>query len=250
MEMEFVRGVRLKDEDAKEAGRIAAELDVSLSSHAPYYVNFCSKDEQKMANSKRHVFQAARATALAGGKITVFHPGFYQKLTPKEAFEIAKKELSGLVEKLKQHGIKVRLGAETVGKKSAFGSLHENISLAQEVEMVDPVLDFAHMLARGDFTLRTADDFRSVLEMVEKKLPNYSKRIHCHFSEINFSEKGELNHLPLGTNNLPPFRILMEVLAENGYSGTVICESPKLDLDALAMQQHYFDALKRAKHAH
>jgi len=239
MEMEFVRGVRLKDHDAKEVGKVASELDISLSSHAPYYVNFCSKDEQKMANSRRHIFQAANATHLAGGRITVFHPGFYQGLAPKEAFAIAKKELIGLVERLRQHGIGTILGAETVGKKSAFGSLQENIALAEEIERVEPVLDFSHMVARGDFKLRTTDDYRSVLEMVEKRLPGYSKHIHCHFSEINFSDKGELNHLPLGTDNVPPFRPLMEALAENGYSGTVICESPKLDLDAQLMQQHY-----------
>ncbi len=239
MEIEFVRGVRMKDEAAEEAGRIARELDVSISSHAPYYVNFCSKEEAKMANSRKHLFQSAKATHLAGGRVTVFHPGFYQKLSPAEAYSIAKKELAALVEKLRQHGIRTVLGAETVGKKSAFGSLGENIRLAQEVEQVEPVLDFAHLLARGDFPCRDADDYRRLLGMVENELPGWHRHIHCHFSGINYGEKGELNHLPLGSGGPPPFGPLMEVLAENGYSGTVICESPRLDMDALLMQKEY-----------
>jgi deoxyribonuclease-4 len=239
MEMEFVRGVRLKEEVAKEVGAAAAELDISLSSHAPYYINFCTKDEQKMINSRRHLFQAAQATHNAGGRITVFHPGFYLKSTPSEAFSIARRELSDLVEKLKQHGIKTILGAETVGKRSAFGSLHENIMLAQEIEQCEPVLDFAHMLARGDFRLRSEDDYRSALDMVEEQLPGYCGHIHCHFSEINYTEKGERNHLALGSNNLPPYKPLIRVLAENGYNATIICESPKIDLDAQKMQDYY-----------
>jgi deoxyribonuclease-4 len=239
MEMEFVRGVRLSTDSAKQIGKKARELDIALSSHAPYYVNFCSTDEQKMNNSRRHLFKAAEVTHHAGGRITVFHPGFYLKNTAQKAYEIAKRELSALVEKLQAHGIKTILGAETVGKKTAFGSLHENIKLSQDIAQVEPVLDFAHLLARGDFKFDNKDDYRKLFDLVEKELPGYAKHIHCHFSEINFSDKGERNHLALGSNNNPPYKPFIEVLAEGGYSATVICESPKIDIDAIKMQKYY-----------
>ena len=239
MEMEFVRGVRLSQDSALEIGKRAKELDISLSSHAPYYVNFCSKEEQKIANSRKHLFDSARITGLAGGRITVFHPGFYQKLDPGTAYAVAKRELSGLVEALKSHGIKTILGAETVGKKSAFGSLEENIRLSQDIEQVEPVLDFAHLLARGDFSISTKEDYRGILSFLEERLPGSSNHIHCHFSEINFTGKGERNHLALGSNNKPPYKPFMELLAENGYRATVICETPNLEIDALKMQEWY-----------
>jgi hypothetical protein len=31
----------------------------------------------------------------------------------------------------------------------------------------------------------------------------------------------------------------MKLLAENGYSGTIICETPKLDLDAMLLRDKY-----------
>jgi endonuclease IV len=37
----------------------------------------------------------------------------------------------------------------------------------------------------------------------------------------------------------------MKVLAENGYSGTIICETPRLDIDALAMKSEFVRALAR-----
>jgi deoxyribonuclease-4 len=239
MEMEFVQGVRMQDELARNVAAAAKKSDVSISSHAPYFVNLCSREPEKIANSRRHIISSARVTALAGGGITVFHPGFYQKLTPQEAFGAAKKALVGIEQELASARIKIRLGAETVGKKSAFGGLDENIRLAQQLDMVEPVIDFAHLHARGDARLRTESDYKAVFDLLEKELGDYVRRFHCHFSEINYSHKGELNHFPLGTNNEPPFRPFMKVLAENGYSGTVICETPKLDLDAQLMQKEY-----------
>jgi deoxyribonuclease-4 len=239
MEMEFVRGVRMKDDYAKEIRPVAEELDISLSSHAPYYVNLCSQEAPKIANSEKHIITAAKATFLAGGGITVFHPGYYQKSSPQEAFDAAKQVLTRIEEKLKQDGISIRLGAETVGKKSAFGGLDENIKLSQELEMVEPCIDFAHLLARGDAKLESEDDYLKIFQRLENELGDYVRRFHCHFSEINFTEKGERNHLPLGTNNMPPFKPFMKVLAENGYSGTIICETPEIDVDALKMMGEY-----------
>jgi deoxyribonuclease-4 len=248
MEMEFVRGVRLSEKSAKEINKLSKELDITMSSHAPYYINFCSVDKIKLSNSRKHLFQAAKITNCAGGRITVFHPGFYLKNTPEEAYELAKIELRALVEKLAQYNIKTILGAETVGKKSAFGSLEENIKLSSQIDQLEPVLDFAHIHARGDYRITDEDDYRKILDMVEKELPGYSKHIHCHFSEINYTEKGERNHLALGTNNTPPFVPFLKVLAENKYNVVVICESPKLDLDALKMQKHYHSIKESGSH--
>ncbi|MCI0503864.1 TIM barrel protein [Candidatus Micrarchaeota archaeon] len=246
MELEFVQGVRMKDDSAREICLAAKERDVSLSSHAPYFVNLCTPDKVKLAASRRHILESARVTALAGGGITVFHPGFYLKLSPNEAFDAARRALLDIVSELETRNIKIRLGAETVGKRSAFGGLDENIRLSQDLgKTVVPAIDFAHLHARGDFRIRGEDDYRAIFGLLERELGDYVRSFHCHFSEINYSEKGELNHFPLGTNNEPPFRPFMKVLAESGYSGTVICETPKLDIDALTLMREYESAMGR-----
>ncbi len=239
MEMEFVHGVRMKEKNALEIKGAAKELDISLSSHAPYYVNLCTSDRTKRANTKRHIIESARITALAGGDITVFHPGFYQKLSPDEAFDRAKKTLEQIEERLRGLKVRIRLGAETVGKKGAFGGLDENIRLSHELDMVEPVIDFAHIHARGDFRIKGEDDYRKIFGRLEKELGGYMKRFHCHFSEIEYTDKGERNHLVLGTRNEPPYKPFAKVLAESSYSGTVICESPEIDLDAIKLKKEY-----------
>jgi len=239
MEMEFVQGVRLKEKDAEEIKKTAKELNISLSSHAPYFVNFCSTIKEKQRTTLRNIYEAAKITNAAGGRITVFHPGFYQKLSKEEAYRVAKEALTNAWEKLKGEGIDIILGAETVGKRSQFGGFDEVVRLSSELDFIQPVIDFAHMHARGDVIIKGEDDYRKIFEKLERELGDYVKHFHSHFSEIEYNEKGERNHLPLGTKNTPPYKPLMKVLAENGYSGVIISESPKLDIDALKMQQTY-----------
>ncbi|MEM2948818.1 MAG: TIM barrel protein [Candidatus Bilamarchaeaceae archaeon] len=239
MEIEFVQGVRLKETDAEKVRTVAEELDISLSSHAPYFINFCSKEKEKIATSRRNLIQAAEITQAAGGRLTVFHPGFYQNQTKEEAFQRAAKNLREVATYLKERKIKTMLGAETVGKPSQFGGLDEVLKLAHQVDGLLPVLDLAHMHARGDFNIKDEDAYRNIFSVVEKELGSYFKNFHFHFSEIEFTAKGERNHLPLGIRGIPPFKPLLKVLVENGYSGTIISESPKLDIDAQLMKTEY-----------
>ncbi|MCK4319092.1 TIM barrel protein [Candidatus Micrarchaeota archaeon] len=239
MEMEFGMGIWLKEDKTKEVKKLAKKMNVHLSSHAPYWINFCSKEKKKQETSIRNLYLSAKASALAGATITVFHPGYYQKQDSKICLKRTKKLLAEIKEKLDKKKLKIILGAETVGKKSQFGSLKENIEMAQELNFVKPVFDFAHMHAREDWRFRKKDDYLKFFEYVERELPGITKNFHSHFSEINYTEKGERNHLVLGSNNEPPYKPLMKMLAENGYGGRIICETPALEIDAKKMKKEY-----------
>ncbi len=240
MELEFVRGVKLKEENAKKLKPASEKFDVRLSAHAPYWVNCCSPDKTKQETTKRNLFQAVQACAWAGARVAVFHPGYYQGKTPGECFTLTKKLFKQLKTHMGKHNVKgVKLGAETVGKKSQYGSLDECIELHNKIPEIMLVIDFAHLLARGDWPCKTESDYSKLFVHIEKKIPGYMKDFHAHFSCINYSEKGERNHLPLEGKNPPPYKPLMKVLAENGYGGVIISESPKLEIDALKMKKEY-----------
>ena len=145
-----------------------------------------------------------------------------------------------LSSKMKEKNIKkIKFGAETVGKKSQYGSLDECIMLHQEIPEIMLVIDFSHLHARGDWPFFSEENYSKLFDYVEKKLPGYFKDFHAHFSCIQYSEKGEQSHLPLEGKNEPPYKPLMKVLAERGYSGTIISESPLLEYDALKMKKEY-----------
>jgi len=235
-EVEFVYGVRIRKEDAIEAAKISKEKDVRLSCHGPYWVNCCSPIKAKQHTTMRNIMDTARAAEILGAKIIVFHPGFYQKQSKQQAFDNALNILKEAEKKMKEKKLSCYLGLEIAGKKSGFGQLDEIIELCKKLKAARPVIDFAHMHAVSNGGIKSKEDYEKIINQIRKELgPEYLKEMHCHFSGIVFSEKGERYHIPV--DGSPPFKPLAELIAEKNYKFTIISESPYLDKDALKMQK-------------
>jgi deoxyribonuclease-4 len=248
-EWEFVRGVRFNPAHAREVGEAAAENKVSLSCHAPYYLNLLSDETKKRAYSKHLILESARMLSGAvaagaphgeGGGRVVFHAGYFMKKTSKAAFEEMRAEFKTLLEKKKEERLRVVFAPELTGKPSAWGSLDELCELCGEFSLDDfnPCIDFAHHLARGN-KLATQADYEKIFDALKKSLGAEALlSLHCHFSGINYSEKGESNHLAIDANS-PPFAPLARALRERRCGGVIVCESPNNEEDALKMQWFY-----------
>lgn len=236
-EVEFVRGVRGKKEDWLEAKKTAERNDILLSCHAPYWTNCCSPIKEKQQIAIRNLIQTAQTAKLLGAYTIVFHPGYYQGQSPEQALKNCISALKEVINRMKEQGLHCILGAETTGKESAFGSLQGNIELAKLLSEVRPVIDFAHLHARANGSIKSREDYENILFEIKRQLGNdYLKQLHCHFTEVEFSKKGERWHLPIGEKNSPPFKPLAELIRQNSYKFTIISESPLLDKDALKMQ--------------
>jgi deoxyribonuclease-4 len=240
MEIEFVRSVYLKTDEALKVGKAADENNVRLSAHAPYFINCCSLEEKKVQNSYGYLLSSAKALANADGGVVVFHPGFYMK-QPKDA---CMKQVIHLMERVYAKADKsIRLGPELMGKPTQFGSAEEIIHLAQHFGLKHccPVIDWGHLNSRTNGSLKTKADYKKILDLFEKELTSaVFKNFHSHFSEQEYSEKGERRHIPMGTGG-PHFNPLIELFVEHGYSGTFICESPLMEQDALKMKRMYLE---------
>ncbi|MCX8158270.1 MAG: TIM barrel protein [Candidatus Diapherotrites archaeon] len=237
MELEFVYGIKMSEQLAKKNKEEAVSKNISLSVHAPYYINLNAKDKRKLGLSKHNILQSCRVGHLASAKIVVFHPGFYLGEDKKKVYENIKSILVELTDILKSEKIEIKLGLETTGKVSAFGTLEEILSLSEEVKNVFPVVDFAHLHARGNGLFKTQKDVDNVLEKIPKR---FLKDLHIHMSGINYSEKGERNHLNLqDKDNTLDFKIILRSLKSFNVSGTIISESPNLEDDALVMKRFW-----------
>ncbi|MEM3362308.1 MAG: TIM barrel protein [Candidatus Anstonellaceae archaeon] len=243
MEVEFVHGVKMQPAAAKECSSIAKNLDISLSVHAPYYINLCSPKQYVLKNSLKHIMQSMEIGSYLLARPIVIHSGFYLNQSKEVCYKIIKEKYQQLIDYGVKNKFSFVLGPELTGKNSAYGDLEELVRLSQDLglDYIIPVLDFAHYHARTS-RLKTKDDYKKILDFCEKNLGSkFSNNLHIHFSGIEFSEKGEKKHLPLNSNS-PPFKPLLEVLKEGGYSGTIICESPLLEKDALILKKE-FEAL-------
>lgn len=247
-EFEFVRSARMAADNAAECGAEARRLGVVLSAHAPYFVNLCSIEPEKVEASRRRIVATMGIMHAAGGGRVVFHPAFYGKMSAKDAYAAVKSGLLEILDECKSSGFSLPvLAPETTGKRSAFGSLEELYALSSEIgfDRLKPTIDFAHLHARSNGGLKSVSDFENIFDQVESFVGKRGlAQLHCHFAGIRFSEKGELNHLTIDSKS-PDFGLLAQALVSRKCGGVIISESPRIEADALLMKKEYESALAK-----
>jgi len=238
MELEFVQGVYLDESAAREVAKAAQSYEIKLSAHAPYYLNFNAHETKKLKASQEYLLKAARIASLCNAHSVVFHAGFYLGDPPESTYQTILKYLAEVMDRLKEEGIHLLIRPEVSGKASQFGSLDEILRLCAELEGTAPCIDFAHWHARSGEN-NSYEEFASALESVRQKLGDASlKNMHLHISGIEYGAKGERRHLELEQSDLKYIE-LMQALKDYAISGTVICESPIQEEDALRLQAAY-----------
>ena len=230
MEVEFVHSVYMKREVAEEAGRVARDLGVRLSIHAPYYINLSSEKRETVAASRKRIFDCADRGERMGADAIAIHSAFYGKNEKERVFEIVKEQFLKILDDMKGAGIKnVRLGTETMAKQSQFGTLDEVLRLHKEVKQVIPYIDWAHLFVRDGGSINYGEAF----DKIEKAGINH---INSHFEGVSRNKKGEFVdiHTPIKD---PPFEPLAREIVKRKIDITIISESPVLEKDSLRMKQ-------------
>ncbi|MCS7114031.1 MAG: TIM barrel protein [Nitrososphaerota archaeon] len=237
---------QIKREEAEKFALKAGENDVQLSLHGSYFVNLCG-DKETIEASKKRLIACATASEWMNSQIVIFHAGFYGRKHPKQVFNECVKALQEVVNEMRTLGIRnVRLGPETMGKPAQFGSLEEVLALCENVEQTQPVIDWAHLHAREGGRLKTVEDFRKILAEIENRLGSAAvKNLHCHFTKVEFTDKGEKRHHTMDEAEYGPnFEHLAKVIAEFKIAPVIISESPILDVDAIKMRNILMKELK------
>ena len=222
MEVAFTYGVRMSLDDAREAGALARAKGITLSVHAPYYINLASDEAAKVAASKQRLLDSCQRADALGARRVVFHAGFYQKKTAEQTYALIKKAIVEIQQIILKNKWKVELCPETTGKPSQFGSVQELLKLRKNTGC-EICVDFAHLYAREQGKV----DYTGIIS----KLP---KKFHAHFSGIEYGPKGERKHI----NTTPKFfKPLAEALLQSRHDVTLICESPRPYRDAAMMKR-------------
>ncbi|NOY99411.1 MAG: TIM barrel protein [Chloroflexi bacterium] len=247
LELGWVRAVRVSEKTCAAIKQTAAEQDVALSVHAPYFINLNANDEE-WPKSRKRLMDAAHFGNLAGASDIIFHPGSYFGGDPAEVLKVVIPRLQGCVDELRAADNPVTLRPETMGKSAMLGSLEDTLAMAKVIEGVEPCLDFAHLHARpGDGTMNTYDEWARQLETYARQLGSEAlKRLHIHLSGIQYTPKGEKNHLPIAESDFD-LDALFKALKDFGCAGRILCESPIMEEDALNMKRAWMEESNEAE---
>lgn len=239
MEIEFVRGVKMGANSAKEVQKIGTSENIALSVHAPYYINLNSPEPEKIDASIKRIYDSALIGSICGARSIVFHPAYYQKDKPEDVFARVLQKLQELTARMAEEGIDAILRPETTGKPTQFGSLDETLNMCSQLEKVLPCIDFAHLHARSNGKENSYEEFAAVFEKVENVLGREAlENMHVHISGIEYGPKGEKNHLRLQESDLK-YVELLQAFKDFRVKGLVISESPDNEGDALLLKKTY-----------
>jgi deoxyribonuclease-4 len=227
VEIEFVRGVKMSNELAKRIGEDNKKLGLIISVHAPYYINLASEEKPKIEASKKRILDSCERGHHMGARCIVFHAAYYGKISKEECYNMVKSAIEEMQGKIVQKKWDIVLCPETTGKESQFGDIDELIRLSNETGC-GMCIDFAHLEARYNKEYDYADAARKIKTM------KHADRITAHFSGIEYTAKGEKQHI---LTQMGKAKKLIYALKKEGISITIINESPDPMGDALKMKK-------------
>ena len=242
-EYSFGRGVRMSEAKAISIGEAFAAQGVEISVHAPYYINFANPSEESAGKSYNYVLDSARALRLMGGKRCVFHPAAQGKMSREEAVSLTEERLKVLRDYIYLNDLQdLYFCPETMGKIAQIGTLEEIVRFCKIDPVFLPAVDFGHLNAREQGSLKTEEDYRVRLQyMIDELGYERVKHFHVHFSKIQYSTKGEVRHLTFEDHTYgPEFEPLAVALKQLKLEPYIVSESAGTQAeDALAMKRMY-----------
>ncbi len=250
-EYSFGRGVHLKEDTARLIGENAGKFGITLSVHAPYFINLAVEEEEKFEKNLEYFLESSRAAVWLGAGRVVFHPGSPMKQERREAFEKVLVNFKRIRAAMDEAGYQELIYCpETMGKINQLGDLEEIIELVNLDERTLPTIDFGHLHTRTRGGLRSEEDFREVLNRLEEGIGfEKVKRMHVHFSKIEYTAMGEKQHRTFADQGFGPnFEDLVNLLLAKNLEPIIICESKgTMAKDALQMKKIYEAALAEKK---
>ena len=238
MEIEWVQNVPSSRERMLEIRATAEQLKMTLTVHAPYYINLNTPEKEKLAASKKRILAALTMGQIAGVRSVCVHAAFNLGQPPETVYDNVSRAVEDILKQKKKFFPDVNLGLETMGRQTQFGTLEEVLKISKEFGLY-PVIDPAHLHARYNGAVNSTKEWQEMFDLYEKSLGKKSlKTMHMHFSGIAYGLKGEKHHLPLQESDAQ-WKDFLKVLKKRKIEGTLVCESPLLEKDTLLMQKTF-----------
>ena len=239
------KGVHIWEEAARQLGQEAVKAGISLSLHAPYFINLANPDPESLKKTIGYITQACFAADCMGAGRVVIHTGALMKRSRQEALSIAERSLKEVLAACDDAGFgHIALCPETMGKINQLGTLDEVLQLCTLDPRLVPCIDFGHLYARSLGADDGTEAFGRMLDRVEEILGSErASTFHSHFSHIQFTPNGgEKCHRTFADDDGygPDWTPLAAEVARRGWAPTFICESAGTQAeDARTMQDIY-----------
>ncbi|MBO5727300.1 MAG: TIM barrel protein [Oscillospiraceae bacterium] len=239
------KGIHVGEDTARKVGENAARHGISLSLHAPYFINLANPDPDSLEKTTGYITGACLVASQMGAQRVVIHSGALMKRTRSQALDIARHSLKQVIAACDDRGFgHIALCPETMGKINQLGDLDEVLELCTLDARLVPCIDFGHLYARSLGVDDGDEVMERMLDRVQEVLgEERASRFHSHFSHIQFTPNGgEKCHRTFADDGGfgPDWTPLAAAVARRGWEPTFICESAGTQArDAVEMKRIY-----------
>lgn len=254
MEVQTVRMVAPQHfEQYWQAGVLANKTDFEMNIHGPYYSELLGNKVER-GRSLAKIEATLQAAKTINARHITLHTGHYGEFgRGTAANEQVANVFAGIVERIHdiwhddddafpvfpwmKSGTPSKIGVETSGRQELWGSLEEVLEVVNHVEGTVPVLNIAHIHARGHGRMRTSEDYGELFDQVRETIG--TKEFYCHFSGVEHRTGNAMHYTQIKKSDLN-FEPLAEFIVEDGgwLDITLISDSPLLEHDAMYMMQN------------
>ncbi len=260
MEVQTVRMVAPNHfEQYWQAGVLANKTEFEMNIHGPYYSELLGNRVER-GRSLAKIESTLQAARTINARHITLHAGHYGGMSPGSAAnEQVANVFAGVVDRVAEiwhddedefpvfpwikNGTPSKIGIETSGRQELWGSLEEVLEVVNHVEGTIPVLNIAHIHARGHGKMRTSEDYGELFDQVRETIG--TKEFYCHFSGVEHRTGNAMHYTQIKKSDLN-FEPLAEFIVEDGgwLDITLISDSPLLEHDAMYMLQ----SIEKSKH--
>lgn len=247
-EYSFGRGVNLGEAKAKSIAEAFKKENIEISVHAPYFINLATPEEVKAENSFNYILSSAVVGKIMGANRVVFHPAAQGKETRETAVNRTIARLIELKSIIEERGLTdMKFCPETMGKIAQIGTIEEITQFCTLADFYYPTVDFGHVNAREQGSLKTKEDYLARLKYMINIL-GYEKvsDMHVHFSKVEYTAKGEKRHLTFEDTIFgPDYKPFIEAIVELNLHPYIVSESAGTQADDAKTMKDYYEFLVR-----
>jgi deoxyribonuclease-4 len=163
-------------------------------------------------------------------------------MMPKDqALKLAVYKINEIIAGLK---FRAKIGIETTGKMAEPGSLEDVIDMVKRTEGTEPIINWAHIHARGAGALRVQPDFKAILDKIKQSIgPRWFQGALFLFSGVSYGPSGIIKHVPLASSDIKLEYLIKEAMSA-GVKGTLIFEDPDREKFILKMLERLADMVR------
>lgn len=245
-EYSFGRGVNLGEAKAKSIAESFKKENIEISVHAPYFINLATPEKDKAENSFNYILSSAVVGRMMGANRVVFHPAAQGKESRETAVNRTIARLIELKSIIEERGFTdMKFCPETMGKIAQIGTIEEITHFCTLADFYYPTVDFGHVNAREQGSLKTKEDYMVRLKYMMNLL-GYEKvnDMHVHFSKVEYTAKGEKRHLTFEDTIFgPDYKPFIEAIVELNLHPYIVSESAGTQADDAKTMKDYYEFL-------